>query len=256
MVKCTKCGFIYLDFNTNSLNEFLNSYPARYWDTAPSNRFLKVAQKYLLSRKYKHVISCKKKGNLLDVGCGTGDLLVYCQNHGWKVYGQDISPTACKEAAKKINNIYCGRLEDAPYNNKFFDKILLNSVLHQMEKPIKELGTIKKLLKEDGQLILSVPDISSWQFVISKGSWFHLDSPRHLYYFQPESILKLMNIAGFTVKKISYPQEECPLDLFHSLKRYFPKTVWFILLPMTLILKTIPKFRGVMEVIAIPKGKA
>lgn len=252
LVKCPNCGFIYLDFTPKNLKSFLINYPVAYWQTSKTNSALRVIEKILVWIKYRRTLSQCPKGRLLDVGCGSAEFIAYCQKRGWDVYGQDVSSDACLEARKKINNVFCGSLDAANYPDKSFDMVFLNSVLHQMENPLKELKTIRTLLKKNGKLVVFVPDISSWQFKLAGQNWFYLDSPRHLFYFQPNSISSLLHNAGFAVKGIGHPLEEFPLDLFHSLKYRFPKMVWPLLLPLSLLLKIIPKFRGVMKVTAIP----
>lgn len=256
LVKCSKCGFIYLDFIPKNRKDFMVNYPVSYWQTSKTSVFLLQVQKVLVWMKYKRTLSSKKvKRRLLDVGCGAAEFTGYCQKKGWEVYGQDVSKDACNEAKKRIKNVFCGRLSEANYPHKYFDVVFLNSVLHQMEKPIEELKTIRELLTKDGEVIISVPDISSWQFTLSKNNWFYLDSPRHLHYFQKNSLSDLLYKSGFVVQRLDYPPEEFPLDIFHSFKPFIPKALWSLWLPLSLLLKTIPKFRGNMEVVALTAKK-
>lgn len=46
-----------------------------------------------------------KKGNILDVGCGTGDKALFLAKKGFKVWGLDISETAVERARAKAEGL-------------------------------------------------------------------------------------------------------------------------------------------------------
>lgn len=252
LVRCLNCGFVFLDFIPTTKKELSQIYPAEYWQASAGSLFGRLALDFVIWSKYRRIIKFKRQGKLLDVGCGTGELLSFFNKKSWTVYGQDIFPPACEKARKKVENLFCGPLSEADFQPNSFDVVLLNSVLHQMTDPLKELSFIRKFIKKDGVLMISVSDVSSWQFIFSGKNWFHLDSPRHLFYFQPDSIGIFLKKSGFEVKRISRPYWECPLDFFHSCRDYLPRILHPVFLPLSLLLRTVPKFRGIMEVVAVP----
>ena len=54
-------------------------------------------------------------------------------------------------------------------------------------------------MKPGGILVMSFPNIDSWQSSFGKGLWFHIDPPRHLFLFRPKAFKRAMAEYGFEV---------------------------------------------------------
>jgi ubiquinone/menaquinone biosynthesis C-methylase UbiE len=246
LVQCQNCGLIFIDPRPTK-REMIHFYPRDYY--ADNAIFLNLANKLIQVIKAKKVMSFKKRGRILDVGFGNGELLLYFKERGWEVYGVDTSEHAYRLAREKLGqNIFNCELKEVSFPDLFFDVVMLNHALEHMYNPNEELKEIRRILKDDGVLVLSMPNIDSLQFKMTKRYWFHLDVPRHLYHFSPATIRKLLEINGFKVIELYYPWYAFPLDLYHSLTRihHYFKAVFLA----SLLLKIVPQFRGTMEIIA------
>lgn len=153
----------------------------------------------------------RRKGNLLDVGCGEGLFLELARKDGWNVTGTEISPFATRYGKEKLDlNLLEGDLIDIRLSDKTFDVVTLWHVLEHTTKPIVILKEIRRILKDDGVFILAVPNInnhpSRWMYRLVKGKRMHLFDPKdrelHLYHFTPKTIRLVLEEAGFKVKKI------------------------------------------------------
>ena len=71
-----------------------------------------------------------------------------------------------------------------------------------MKGPKGTLNAIYRILKEDGVLLVEVPKFDSIYAKIFKDKWFHLDVPRHLYYFEDETIGSLLKATGFAITRM------------------------------------------------------
>ena len=82
------------------------------------------------------LIRDKKIKNILDYGCGTGQLVGALKKKGFEVYGMDSSDEAIKIGKKnnvniiKINNLEFDKLE----YEKSFDLIIISHVLEHQKK--------------------------------------------------------------------------------------------------------------------------
>ncbi len=86
------------------------------------------------------------KGNILDIGCGSGKYLVKLSN--WlTVFGLDVSEVAAVEAQKKGIDIFIGNLKDARYPSNFFDAIVMIHVLEHIYDPSELIKEIYRILK-------------------------------------------------------------------------------------------------------------
>lgn len=109
--------------------------------------------------RFRKVISHIPSGSkVLDVGCGrAAAFLRTISPHIDRGIGVDF-----KVAEIKVDNIETIQLrlnQDLPFDDESFDAVTLLAVLEhiQHEKPI--LKEIRRVLKKDGQLILTVPSV-------------------------------------------------------------------------------------------------
>ncbi len=159
--------------------------------------------------------------SILDYGCGTGEFLNICQQKGWEIAGIEPSEDARLQAinTNKIN-IYADIFEileenqkktvensekDSLENNtqetikKQFDFITLWHVLEHVHDLDNTIKAFYDLLKEDGFLLIAVPNHATQEAGYYKEYWAGYDVPRHLYHFTPKTIEKLLKKFDFEV---------------------------------------------------------
>jgi SAM-dependent methyltransferase len=104
-----------------------------------------------------------------------------------------------------------------------FDLIVLFQVLEHLENPVEQLTRAASLLAEGGRIIVAVPNFSSWQSRFAQSGWFHLDVPRHLVHFSPESLEQAAQAAGLTTQTVEFTSfEHDPYGWVQSaLNRFF-----------------------------------
>lgn len=137
----------------------------------------------------------KKNWKILDVGCGSGQLLQKLKKMGFSDI-QGIDPFISKDYLDpvKISKTEIKNLED--YN---FDLIMFHHSLEHVSDPLIELIETKKRLKENGIIILRLPIVSK-TFDFYKESWFQIDAPRHFFIPSLKSIKILISTAGLKIK--------------------------------------------------------
>jgi 2-polyprenyl-3-methyl-5-hydroxy-6-metoxy-1,4-benzoquinol methylase len=152
-----------------------------------------------LKRKLKLINSFKTSSkNILDVGAGTGDFLKVCKNNSWNVFGTEPSLDARTIAAKKGIILQENLLE---VENLKFDVITLWHVLEHVENLSEYIVTLKKILSQDGKLLIAVPNFKSADANYYKEFWAAFDVPRHLWHFSQTSISKLFSKENMIVEK-------------------------------------------------------
>ena len=55
------------------------------------------------------------------------------------------------------------------------------------------------MLAPDGLVLIAVPNFGSWQARATGRFWLHLDLPRHLSHFTPDSVRLLLEASGYEV---------------------------------------------------------
>ncbi len=169
----------------------------------PDKHILTVlARKAVAFAAARHIsvkVPYMENGRILDVGCGSGKFLRWLKDHGWDVYGVELSGKAAQNAAKSGLDVFCGELPDAGFPPHYFDVILINQVLEHVHDPMAMLKEANRLLKDGGKLIVGVPNVASYESRIFGKYWSPLDIPRHLYHFSFPVLKAMLHEAGFLV---------------------------------------------------------
>jgi 2-polyprenyl-3-methyl-5-hydroxy-6-metoxy-1,4-benzoquinol methylase len=153
-------------------------------------------------RKLVYNESRKSKGDLLDIGCGTGAFINIMKLSGWSVTGLEPDSTAAEKAGKLygIKPQPSEALFHLTENN--YDAITMWHVLEHVHRLDEYVNQCKKLLKPTGVLIIAVPNHTSYDASFYKENWAAYDVPRHLYHFSPEGMSLLMQRHGLKVDKV------------------------------------------------------
>lgn len=167
------------------------------------NQLYQSVRKKTLLQKRKLIISTTglSRGNLLDVGSGTGAFVNEMKKQGWQITG--LEPDAGAKAVAK--QLYGLELSDIKQLYQLpaasFDAITLWHVLEHVHELNAYVQQLKLLLKPNGKIFIAVPNYTSTDAAIYKEHWAAYDVPRHLYHFSPRSMQKLMAKHGLKVKE-------------------------------------------------------
>lgn len=106
------------------------------------------------------IIMDNKPNKILDIGCGDGLLLSNIKNvlPEADLYGIDVYDTKIKEIQIMASDITQG----VPYKKNKFDCVVLGEVIEHLPDPDFILKEIRRVLKRNGILILSTPNLVSW----------------------------------------------------------------------------------------------
>jgi SAM-dependent methyltransferase len=215
VVECQGCGLLYINPRPSE-EEMGRFYPKTYsWkETLEADSFLtKLVRKlekgyryHLLRDEVSKVVKFtgRSQGKVLDVGCGTGDRLDVFRNKGFETYGVETSDSADYAKDHLKLNVLKGDLFSAKFPRGFFDIVTLYNVLEHTHDPIKVCQEVQRILKEDGFLIVQVPDKNSLQYKLFKKRWAAFDVPRDLYYFGIETLISMLEKVGLTVSKVDH----------------------------------------------------
>ncbi len=204
VVKCNKCGLVYL--NPQPDDRYLSQfYVFNYYGNQSFFHSIFLFINNFIIGNRAHSILKRKKGKIIDIGCGDGDFLKFMKDKGWDAYGIEPSKSGFEIAKSKIKeNVYNKPLGDIKFMDKFFDAVTIEHVLEHVDNPKEMIKQVHRIMKDDGLLVISVPNIGSVQAKIGRDKWFHLDIPRHIYHFSSETLTRFLESNGFEVKKINY----------------------------------------------------
>lgn len=199
IVKCMHCGLIYLSPKPDTgllLELYAKTQDNLYLSEEEERR---RSARFLLNKISRY----KGKGRLLDLGCSAGILLDEARKLGWEVYGVELSSWAIQHAKEKFNiEIFRGELKEARFPDGYFDIVVMADSIEHLSDPAGCLSEAKRILKPDGIICISTPDIGSILSRIIGKSWWGIKQS-HLVYFNKRSISKILNDTGFKVLSFS-----------------------------------------------------
>ncbi|HBM45762.1 MAG: Methionine biosynthesis protein MetW [Parcubacteria group bacterium GW2011_GWF2_38_76] len=148
-----------------------------------------------------------KGKKVLDVGCAGGHLGTEIKKLGNEVTGIDISDVLIKEAEKVLDKaiVVDVQEENIPFNEGYFDIVILSEVIEHLFFPEITLEKIKNVLKKDGRLIITTPNllVFSNRVRIFFGNFEYTEKgiiiPEHIRFFTHDSLIKFLNKNGFEV---------------------------------------------------------
>lgn len=161
-------------------------------------------------RRVQLILNCIKKGNkqkILEIGCGEGNVISKLNLMNNIVFGLDPSRVAILTAKQRIKRCLLIQAlgENIPIKNKSFDVVLFPNVIEHLHSPEGVLKEIYRILKDDGELVISTPNFlqlgnRSAIFFGKKPS--KTDEVEHIHEFYPKELKMLLRKMGFKIRKV------------------------------------------------------
>ncbi|NOS91588.1 MAG: class I SAM-dependent methyltransferase [Cyclobacteriaceae bacterium] len=202
--KCASCQFVFTNPRppVNAIGKYYQSDSyISHTDGGKGilDRVYLMARNFTLRWKEELISERHIKGELLDVGCGTGEFIYHMKTAGWNVTGVEPTETAREKASQKIQQkIYT----DLQSINQTFDVITMWHVLEHVHELHETVEKIKSVLKENGTIIIAVPNHESPDAKEYQSHWAAYDVPRHLWHFSKTTMQNLMNTHGMKIKEV------------------------------------------------------
>lgn len=168
-----------------------------FWDNLISSTQSRLINSPIYKAKCNYVLRWLKNNNgkTLDIGVGYGHLeyLAKKNNLDLDLYGIDITPKSINRIRKRFGKKFkLGSIHKIPFKNYLFKNVLLLDVYEHIPKSKSKtaMQEIKRVLKNDGNLILSIPLNDTEQDATLNG---------HLRQFDIENITSELNDYGFLI---------------------------------------------------------
>ncbi len=142
-------------------------------------------------------LPCETRGRMLDLGCGSGELLARMRALGWHTEGIDVDPIAAEAARRHGFKVRVGSLHEQGFPGASFDAIVMSHVIEHVHHPRELLKEVRRILKPGRRLVIATPNARSLGHRLLRSRWPFLDPPRHLQIFTPQALEALVRAAGF-----------------------------------------------------------
>jgi len=199
--RCEQCG---LYFATNRLFS-KNYYEEVIDDLYENDRTQRLVEAQILYHNLREDLShLDQKVRILDIGCLTGIFLEYLRKSVERTYlccGVEPSSWAVRLCRQKKLRVKQGFFENQTYPKNYFHLITLLDCLEHVDDPLTILQSVHRILKKDGLLVLTTPNIASIYHKIFRRNYWFIEI-MHTFYFSPATIQAILNKAGFITVSI------------------------------------------------------
>ncbi|GAA0358956.1 hypothetical protein GCM10008968_13280 [Bacillus horti] len=145
-----------------------------------------------------------QKGRLLEIGSGTGEFLHMAKHAGWDVTGLEPSSLSCRYAMQHYQLELIPTILTDELANRLepFEAIAIWHVLEHVPKPVAFLNQVADLLKDDGVLFFSVPNLKSFMNTSYGAHSPIFTEVDHLYHYSEKSIPLLLEHTPFSIEAL------------------------------------------------------
>lgn len=200
LLKCSVCGIGVTDPAPEQLQpHYAEYYGARHGITARLCDHRRIG---LVTR----MAGPGRGRRLLDIGCGEGTFLRAAHKRGWEAIGTELNSAPARRLGLEVFNSLDECADRGP-----FDCVTLWHSLEHMPDPWAVIARIRRLVADQGLLLIAVPDFEGLQSKTFGASWLHLDMPRHLYHFTATSIDGMLHRTEFV--PVAHWHQEFEYDL-------------------------------------------
>ena len=155
---------------------------------------------------------------ILTVGCGSAQDLWYLARDN-EIYGMDYANSGLEVARSHGVNVRTGDLNSnasLPFEDEFFDIVVCKDILEHLLDPMAVVREVKRVLKTDGYLIVSVPNHfclpMRLRIFAGRGIVYHslMEDHRreydewnymHIRFFTYAGFKRFLRYSGFTPQK-------------------------------------------------------
>lgn len=198
---CQRCG--HTQITSFVADEYYEDYfLGSYWGSS----FTEVRKKQLNTL----IQLAPATDHFLDVGCGVGHYLELARKHFKQIYGIEPSESSAHIAKDKGFHIIQDYFHDKIGLDAEFDVITMIEVLEHVEAPLELVTLASKFLKEDGILLIEVPN---GQRIVSNQLFYNLCTD-HIQYFSIPSLAAMAQLAGMQMITVREADDPNLLEMF------------------------------------------
>lgn len=192
------------------------------------NRFLDLTER---------TVRDAQEVQVLDVGTGRGHRIrSYCQALGQR--GIQAIPSGIEisaELSKIADDLFRplgGRVVTAPamlgveqFPESSFDIVVMSCYLEHEARPLEVLQRIRPAIKEDGVILIKVPNFNSLNRYWRQGRWCGFRYPDHVNYFTPRTLRLLAEQAEYEMLPQSWSDRLPTSDNMYAVFQRPPASV-------------------------------
>jgi len=227
IVKCNNCGLVFTNPAFKSDYLYLVYPQDIIEESIELTSYIKKNPKYVKLYKISKPYLVGK--NLCDIGTRFGCFpYIINKNTNIDAFGIEYNPSSVQIAIKHDVNVVEGTIDTLhkiikQKSIKHLNNIFMDDVLEHLVDPSKDLKTICDLQNKGDRLFLRQMNLDSLGHKIYKDNWYYIQPAAHMYYFNKESIEKILSKNGYKV--IYFYKTNLMINLFLSVLKVIKRII-------------------------------
>lgn len=209
--QCTNCGLRWLSPRPSS-DGYRILYSDKYYFSPtdlPDYETFASQRQSAFDTRIRDLVATWQISSVLDFGAATGSFVATARAAGIHAEGIELSADARLHAYDR-HQVRLYSPEEFECSSERFDAIHMNHVLEHMPDPSKHLQWCFERLNPDGGIVIEVPqqidnDADRLRRLLHKSSTsmsFDAFSVHHTYFFNPNSLRRLVESTGFAIERL------------------------------------------------------
>ena len=199
--RCQQCSLVFLHVAQRP-EQYFDQVETEFFSDGYLRRRDLFAEPFFVHkarRRMQIIRRFKPSGSLLDIGCGSGELIQVAREMGYQAAGMDYSRSLARYAREKYGaEVYVGDIETVLLPDRF-DIAVMSHVLEHTTDPQATLTSVRELLDPGGLLYVAVPNVDCWE---SRFRGWGSYEPYHFWYFNQDALSCLLEKVGYQVVNI------------------------------------------------------
>jgi len=200
LASCNKCGFVYANTLATAADyeRYYNEHN-KYSSTITIDNEADSIYEVVSPILSKHI---NQDDAVLDMGCGTGGLLLNMKKDGYSnLNGCDPSQASTEILKTKGLNCILGSIYNAPNKTNNFDVIILSGVLEHLYDLKKAIKNTSLFLKPKSKVICFIPNVLYYNLFPAPLPYYV--NIEHINHFSPNTLVLLFELCGFSLLECS-----------------------------------------------------
>jgi 2-polyprenyl-3-methyl-5-hydroxy-6-metoxy-1,4-benzoquinol methylase len=161
---------------------------------------------HVARRRLTLIEKVARPGSLLDVGCGTGEVLLVARERGWDVHGvEPVEASATFAVRERGLDVRAALLEESGLPERTYDVVTAFHVLEHMTDGLGFLRMISRWARPGGHVVIEVPNWRSIHRRAYGDTWPGLRPLEHVAHYAPRTLRASFRRAGLEPVEILTP---------------------------------------------------
>jgi SAM-dependent methyltransferase len=191
---------------SDELGEWVPAYDEHYYrdgyGAALEQRLPRVSREQYWARWLRRTVGAGAP--VLDLGAGLGWFAERARAAGLHAICLDVSEFSAHHLSQRSFDTVVASAQSIPTRPSVFDAVVALDVLEHLGDPMRALGEVRRVLRHDGVLVISVPNTEGIgaRSKRERGTWFAQRDPTHTALWDPGRWTDAVEAAGLRIDRV------------------------------------------------------